>query len=88
MNTKCLQILLFTISLACVNSLFAKVHQEPSPEIARVLSDVEKLLPEKVQYPRALMSALSGYGSSPTPAGGEKIAELVSEMLGDMEARG
>ena len=87
MNKKWLQILLITLSLACVNSLIIRA-QEPNPEIARTLSDVEKMLPDEVTYPRALFSALSGFASSPTPAKQERIIDLVSEMLGDMEKRG
>ncbi len=61
-------------------------NPQASPEIVRALSDVEKLLPEEVRYPRGLISALSGFASNPTPAGREKIIALVSEQLGDMEA--
>ncbi len=86
-NTKWLRILMFTIGLACIGNHVAAVHREDSPEIASALSDMEKLLPDEIQYPRPLISALSEYATSPTLAVKEKIVALVSEQLGDMEAR-
>jgi hypothetical protein len=87
MNTKCLRILLITIGLVCYGNLVAAVHGDASPEIARVLSDMEKLLPDEVEYPRPLISALSEFATRPTPAVREEIIAMVSEMLGDMEKR-
>lgn len=47
MNTKWLRILLFTIGLVCIDNRVAWVDREDGPEIARALSDMEKLLPDE-----------------------------------------
>jgi hypothetical protein len=79
---------MFTVGLVFISNILAGIYRETGPEIARALSEVENMLPGEVQYPRALISALSGFASDPSPSARESITTLVSEMLGDMEARG
>jgi hypothetical protein len=74
MHTNWLRILLLTLGLVCSESLMAGLQPDTGTEIVQALSGVEKLLPDEVQFPRPLLSALSGYAKSPTPALQEVIA--------------
>jgi hypothetical protein len=87
MNTNLFKILLFALGLLCTDRMVAAIQNDSGNEIVRALSELEEMLPDEVTYPRPLLTALSDFAESPTPARKEKIAALVSEMLGDMEAR-